>query len=156
MYQFYIMWHLQKTMHAKLSYTYFLDIFKLLRKKLNFILTFKTNKQTNKTLHWNGIFFRLVKLKSHVIHQYNEKLNKKYEILNLKATKNGHLLTAVAPRKEILKQRKQNLNNKEISVTIKDKTTYLKINEFLWKNWMTAHTKSSPTNHHCQKTTSNS
>ena len=33
-------------MHAKLSYTYFLDIFKLLRKKLNFILTFKTNKQT--------------------------------------------------------------------------------------------------------------
>ena len=45
MHEFYVMWYLQRKMHAKLVQAYLLDIFKPLNKKLNFILTFYTNNQ---------------------------------------------------------------------------------------------------------------
>ena len=76
-------------------------------------------------MKWD-LFFRFIKLKFHFKDQYNVNLNNKDQILNLEATKNVHLLTAVARLKEILKQQKLNLSNNEISVTIKDRTTYLK------------------------------
>ena len=51
--------------------------------------------------------------------------------LNLEATKNRYLIKATTPLKHILKQQKQNISNREISVMIKDTTTYLKLKELI-------------------------
>ena len=59
---------------------------------------------------------------------------RKIKFSNLKATKNGDLIKTITPSKHILKQRKENLNNRKISVTIKDTVTYLKVEELLRKN----------------------
>ena len=63
-------------------------------------------------------FFRIVKLRAHFKDQYNEELNTEGQISNLKATKIRHLVKTITPSKHILKQHKENLNNREISVTI--------------------------------------
>ena len=82
-------------------------------KNLNFIPTFKTNKQK---IHIEmESFFRFVKLKAYLKVQYNEKVNTEDQIFKLKTTKNVHLIKIIAPSKHILKQRKGNLNNGDIS-----------------------------------------
>ena len=105
------------------------DTFKLFSKNLNFIPTFKTNKQN--VYFEIESFFTLAKLKPYFKDQYNEKLNTEDQIFKPQSKKNGHLIKTMAPSKHTLKQRTENLNNREISVTIKDTATYLKMKELL-------------------------
>ena len=56
---------------------------------------------------------------------------RKIKFSNLKATRNGHLIKTITPLKHILEQQIENLNNSEISVTIKDTTIYLNVKELL-------------------------
>ena len=54
-------------------------------------------------------------------------------LLNLKAKENGHLIKTITSLKHISKQRKQNLNNSEIPLTMKNTNTAAKRERFALK-----------------------
>ena len=97
--------------------TFTKDTFKILNKNLNFLPTFKTNKQ-NLCIEMES-FFRLVKLKTHFKDQYNEKLNaedqsfKPQSNKKWKPNKNRQIIeTYIAAAERELKQQRDISDNK--------------------------------------------